>query len=82
MSTDDYAALAALAAAALPGLSEWKISRYAHGGGRIFEEDGARRNLVADTFDEPVREYVFAASPDVVRALIAEIRRLRGESNG
>lgn len=77
LTPESLAALDALAAEALPGLSEWKIARYSHGGGRIYEENDDRRNLVADTYDVAVREYVFAADPTTVRALIAEIQRLR-----
>lgn len=90
-AADDYAALAALAEAALahdPGPFAYADVESV-GGGSLYGHtrmiagmsyDGIHESLTrrADAFGE----FYAAASPDVVRALIAEIRRLRGESNG
>jgi hypothetical protein len=35
-----------------------KITRYEHGGGRMYYEDGAHRHLIADFYDEATREYI------------------------
>lgn len=34
------------------------INRYAHGGGRMFVDDGKNRDLIADTYNEGDREFI------------------------
>ncbi len=38
-----------------------QIARYDHGGGRIYFEDGSFRELIADTYDEDWREFLYNA---------------------
>jgi hypothetical protein len=79
MTDIDYDAARALCDAATPG--PWQIARYSHGGARIYREDGACRDLVADAYREGDREFLFAAR-DLVPALLDEVERLRGEHIG
>lgn len=37
-----------------------KITRYEHGGGRMWYEDGNHRHLIADFYDEATREHILA----------------------
>jgi hypothetical protein len=34
------------------------VSRYEHGGGRMFVDDGKNRDLIADTYNEGDREFI------------------------
>ena len=69
--TVDLAALAKLAAEATPG--PLTLVAYQHGGGRLHRENV----LVADFYNERDRDFHYAASPDVVAALIRDLRQSR-----
>jgi uncharacterized protein len=49
--------------------SPLKLSRYDHGGGRLYHEDS--RTLVMDTFNEWDREFYAALTPETVLRLLA-----------
>jgi len=72
MSTPDQA-LAPIKArleAATPG--PFIVTRYEHGGGRMFvEAEGSRRELIADTFKIGDREFYAEAPTDITRLLAA-----------
>lgn len=53
------------------------LIRYDHGGGRMYQETGTGRKLIADTFRFEDREFIAACSPDVILGLLAEVERLR-----
>ena len=63
-----FARLRALAAQATP--APLTLTRYEHGGGRLYV-DGPQRVLVADFFDAANREYYSAVAPEVLTALVA-----------
>lgn len=63
-----------LAEAATPGPRT--LRRYDHGGGRLSSADD--RQLVADVYNEPDREYIAAASPEVVAALVRVAQAAQG----
>lgn len=68
------------AARLLKGISQEPLTRirYEHGGGRMYK-DGESRQLVIDAYDEPDREFYFAAA-GLVRDLLALLASLvRGE---
>jgi hypothetical protein len=52
-------------AAVTPG--PYILSRFDHGGGRMYVESGSSRKLVADTFKEGDREFHYTAPSTVAR---------------
>jgi hypothetical protein len=65
------------------GLSTVQITRYEHGGGRIFLADGDSRELIADLYDEGNREFVYHAFGDIayLLSLVASLSRRAGEAD-
>lgn len=59
-------------------LATLKISRYDHGGGRIYFDDGEHRELVADAYGEADRELIYTA----IRASLGKPAEERGPEVG
>lgn len=56
------------------------FNRYAHGGGRLYNEIAGKRKLIVDCFYESDREFFFAAHKmaDTISDLMARVERLEG----
>lgn len=71
MTPEQLAEIEGRLAAVTPG--EWELSRYDHGGGRIWDS-ATKRVLIADLYQEGDREFIAHARTDIP-ALIAELKR-------
>lgn len=71
MTPEELAEIERRLDAVTPG--EWELSRYDHGGGRIWDA-ATKRVLIADLYQEGDREFIAHARSDVP-ALIAELKR-------